>query len=387
MTAEKLYGILTFLDTLDTRLGLQKSLEAIGSALANLASAPAQPQHQNSLASALAAFESAVSQMRAAISPSQLTAIKAMGGEEFFDPSIAEKVTSKVQLSAMTPAVARDFVQELASRRSAFLSTVRNARQALEGLQLTETGLEAGAADVAFLIPRDIFENKLGPFAKELGFINHLLEHYSEAITGTAEPAEIEQLSSSVPTVALLASVAVISAIAAAVNKFLDAWEKIEKIRTIRADLKDMGLKGDALDQLSDQITTTVDQVVEESTELVIANYTGDAGRKNELKNAVRQDTRRLFGQIERGLTVEFRAKAGADDDETNDKKMLENIENLAGKMKVPEIAKEPMLLGSGEVHEGEILKATRARKTTTHRTTVAKKGAQKDGGEAEPKE
>ena len=61
MTSEKLYEILKFLDALDSKLGLQSSLESIGSALANLASAPAQPQHQNSLASALASFESAVS--------------------------------------------------------------------------------------------------------------------------------------------------------------------------------------------------------------------------------------------------------------------------------------------------------------------------------------
>ncbi len=53
MTSEKLYGILKFLDGLDKQLGLQTSLEQIGSALANLASAPAQPQHQNSLAAAL----------------------------------------------------------------------------------------------------------------------------------------------------------------------------------------------------------------------------------------------------------------------------------------------------------------------------------------------
>ena len=46
--------------------------------------------------------------MKTAISPSQLAAIKAMGGEEFFDPSIFEKVKNTVQMNAMTPAVASD---------------------------------------------------------------------------------------------------------------------------------------------------------------------------------------------------------------------------------------------------------------------------------------
>ncbi len=298
-----------------------------------------------------------------------------MGGEEFFDPEISDKVKSAVQLNAMTPAVARDFVQKLADRRAKFLSTVRNARQALEGLKLEETGLEPGSADVAFLIPREIFDNKLGPFAKELGFINRLIEHYGEAITGKAEAAELEQLSSSIPTVAVLAALPVLDVLGTVVNKFIEAWEKIEKIRKIRAELKDMGLKGDALDQLSEQVTTTVDQVVEESTELVLANYQGDGGRKSELETAVQQDTRRLFGQIERGLTVEFRVKPEAEDTASDNQKMLKSIENLSSQMKFPEVAKEPMLLDRGEVLEGQILKVKHSKKTTTHKTAISKKG------------
>jgi len=72
MTAEKLYGLLKFLDGLDTKLALQASLEAVGSALSNVAGSPAQPQHQTSLANALNTLQGAVSRMNAAISPSQL---------------------------------------------------------------------------------------------------------------------------------------------------------------------------------------------------------------------------------------------------------------------------------------------------------------------------
>src|SRR5271157_371209 len=115
-----------------------------------------------------------------------------------------------------------------------------------------------------------------------------------------------------------------------------------------------MGMKRAALEELTEDITTTVDEVVEESTETVLVNYGGHADRKNELSNAIRQDTRRLFGQIERGLTVEFRARPKGDDDDEN-KKALENIANLGRQMQFPSIAKEPMLLGNGEILEGEL--------------------------------
>lgn len=256
----------------------------------------------------------------------------------------------KVQKNAMTPSVARDFVQDIAKRRTEFLNTIHKAIQSLGHLGVEESTLEGGEADVAFLIPREMYDNKLGAFAKELTFINRLIEHYTEAITGTAEAAILEQLSSSIPTVALFAKLPVIKTIADVVNKFLTAWEKIEKIRKMRSDLKEMGMKGKALEELTESIETTVEEVLEESTQLVLVQYNGsDDGRRHELENAIRQDTKRLFGQIERGLTIEFRAnRENADEDS---QQALAGIDNLAKIIKFPHTAKEPMLLDTSEGH------------------------------------
>lgn len=367
MTADKFYGVLALLDGLDDKLGLQKTLESVATALTNITSNPAQAQHQTSLAQGLSSLESAASRLKGEISPSQATVINSMGGGEFFDPAIADKVKESVQTNAMTPSVARDYVQNLVNRRAKFLETVRRAKESLGQLKVSESTLAPGAADLSFLIPREMFENQLGKFAKELTFINRLVEHYTEAITGSAEPTELDQLSSSIPTVALLAKAKVIQVIAEVVNKFLTAWEKIEKIRKMRADLKDMGLKGKALEELTEQIDTTVEEVIEESTELVIVHYGGD--RKNELSNAVRQDTSRLFGQIERGLTIEFRANKDGQDDETQ--QALAGIDNLAKVLRFPQIAKDPMLLEAGEVIEGELHRSKHTKKTTQKTTTT----------------
>jgi hypothetical protein len=386
MTAEKLYEILTFLETLDKNLRLQKTLEAVRSALTSLANQPAQPQHQSALAAALAELDTAAAKLGESITPSQYAMIGAMGGERFFDPDIADTVTEAVRMNAMTPSVAKDFVEELATQRAEFLSTIKNARQSLGELGITASTLAPGSADLAFLIPRDMFDNKLVQFAKELNFISRLLQDFSEALTGEAEHVKLEQLSSSAPTVALLASVPVIGALAVVINKFLEAWEKIEKIRKIRAELTEIGMRGKAVEELTEQITTTVEQVVEESTKVVFSKYQGPTDRRNELTNAVRQDVKRLFGQIERGLTVEFRAQPEKDED-PEEQKSLTNISDLARKMQFPQIAPEPMLLTSGEILEGEIHTVKQSKKTTTQKTTVSKKAAHKDGGSAETNE
>lgn len=369
MTSQQLYEILKFLDALDKKLGLQAKLESIRSSLSNLASQPAQPQHQTALASALSEFDSAVSQLAGLITPSQYSLIEAMGGGDFFDLSMAEKVRNAVEKNAMTPSVARDLVTDLAARRADFLSTVSNAWQNLDKLKITTSPVAPGSADLAFLIPRDIFDNELSLFAKELNFISRLLQDFGEGLTGEVQQVQLEQLSSSVPTVALVASVPVIGAVAFAVNKFLEAWERIEKIRKLRAELSDIGMKKMALDELDEQITTTVDEVVEEATATVLVNYNGKPERKNELTNAIRTDTRRLFGQIELGLTVEFRAQPKKDGN-PDEQKALQEINNLSRTMHFPEVVPEPMLLQSGELLEGDIQTLKHSKKTTTHKTT-----------------
>jgi hypothetical protein len=379
MTSQNLYATLKFFDELDSRLKLQTTLEAIQAALTNLVNQPAQPQYQTQLATALSSFESAANKLAVSVTPSQNVGIASMGGADFFAPDIAERVKNSIQTNAMTPSVARDFVQDLATKRAEFLATVRAARQALEKLGIKASTLQPGAADLAFLIPRDIFDNHLAAFAKELGFISRLMQDFSEAITGQPEQVELEELSSSVPTVALAASVGVISVIATIVNKFIDAWKKIEEIRQMRAKLTEMGLRKAALEELTEEITVTVNQVVEEATELVLVKYPGSPERKNELANAIRQDTHRLFGQIERGLTVEFRTTATKEKDESEGGKALANISNLASTMQFPDIAREPMLLTGEELLDGDIKLLKHTKKTATEKTTTSKKTVPKD--------
>ena len=113
--------------------------------------------------------------------------------------------------------------------------------------------------------------------------------------------------------------------------------------------------------------------------------YKGSPERRHELENGVSQDTRRLFGQIERGLTVEFHAAPKKDGD-VEEQKSLTDIANLARAMHFPEVTQQPMLLQGEEVVEGEI-QAVKHSKTTTRQTTTSKKGVPADETSAGKKE
>jgi hypothetical protein len=295
-----------------------------------------------------------------------------------FDPAIADLVKTSIATNAMTPSVAGSFVTQLAEKRAAFLGTVEETRKGLKKLRFVHTALAPGHADMSFLIPRDLFDNNLDDFVKELSFISRLVQDVHEGITGTREKPQLESLSSSIPTITVEGAVAVVAVLAKVVDLFLNAWKKIEEIRATRDKLTELGFKGTATEELNEHVTTIVEEVVEESRELVLKSYiTTDGGRKNELGNAISSDFRRLFGQIEQGLTIEFRAQPPTSE-EAGSEGTFSAINTIANQLQFPPPAKQPLLLVGAEILEGELHKKTYKKTTTTTTTSTTKKAAKK---------
>jgi hypothetical protein len=370
LSSEKLYEALKLMVDLDQKLGLQTSLAQIRDTLNQLVNSPAAPQHQNTLASAISTFSAGAERLPQEIGATQWSAIEELGGAEFFEPSIAEKVRGAIERNAMTPSVARDTIQDITTRRAEFLQTVSSTLEGITNLvSAGETRKKVPPAEAAFAIPRELFDNRVGLFAVELKFINQLVEHLSEAVTGEVQPVQLEGLSSSNPTVAIVAGLGVLKLLGSVINSFLEAWQKVQRIRGLREELKDVGITTGAVEELTERIETTVEEVVEESTRLNLIDYNKDGGRRNELDSFLKHDLRRLFGQIERGLTVEIRTHS--ESAEPSDLEELKAIAEIGRNLRFAGVAKEPMLLEAGEVLEGEISRVKSATKRSTSTTTT----------------
>jgi len=284
------------------------------------------------------------------ISPAVHALIRELKGERFFDPAMSAKVKEAVVGNAMTPSVARDYVRSLYTDRDAYLSVLNSTNQGIRKLGVEGEDLPVGSAEMAFMIPRGIFSNELGGFAKELAFINRLALHVSEAINAEAQSVELGRLSSSDPTVTLAAAIGAMTLIGEAVNKFLDVWKKVEEIRDIRQKLAKLGIRDKTnLNALNEEITSTVNEVVEESTTLIMSQSQLEQGRRNELDGLIRKDLFRLFGQVERGLVVEVRVSPPAGSDGTSDPN-FDRLKVLSQTMRFPPMTHEPVLVTSGDL-------------------------------------
>jgi len=370
MNLERFRATLDLMTSLDRSLQLQNWVDQIRDNLNNLANAPTQPAHQNALASALSSLSTASEKLASQLTPDQSRLIGELGGSPYFDPGLASRLKAEIAANAMTPSVPRDTVQRYSSERSNYIGTLNNTLAGLKALGIQGEELEPGTADVSFSIPGEIFKNDLGDFAKEITFLDRLLGHLAEALSDDAQEIRLEGLSSSTPTVAVTAGIKVIASLADLVSKFLTAWEKVEQYREARQKLTELGLSQKALEEVSDQITTTIEEVVEESVEVIVAGFATDEARKNELRNALTQDTRRLFGQLERGLTIQFRAKP-KEEAEGEEAAALSTIQEASQSLNYPPIQIEPILLASETVVEGDVpvfkyVKKTASKKTTT---------------------
>src|ERR1700733_2756827 len=158
MNVHQLYDTLRFIDHLDSELGIQPALEAVRDNLTNLTSQPAHAQHQSNLANALATFSDAVEKLPMRITPAQKARIADTGGDHYFSPSMDADVRASISTNAMTPSVARDYVAGLGKERARYLQSVTATHQGMHELGVQGETPQAGSAEMAFLIPRDMFK-------------------------------------------------------------------------------------------------------------------------------------------------------------------------------------------------------------------------------------
>jgi hypothetical protein len=253
------------------------------------------------------------------------------------------------------------------------MATVNQTYTGLTALGINGYVLDEGGSDLSFIIPRSLFSNELGAFATELRFLDRLINDLSEATLGKYLPCELESLSTTTPLVSVITNPHVLAALAKAVGAFLAAWKTIEEIRKVRADVARIGVAA-ALEPFDEKIEETVAEVVEETVRVSLAPYGKDGGRRNELDTSLRQDFRRLFGQIERGLVVEFRARP-EDENSTEASDPLIAVRDASKQFYYPVPSLQPLLLSNGELLEGEIVRTSKKTTTTTKIKRPAKGG------------
>lgn len=348
MNTERLAELAGFLFTADRNLGMQQELERLRSHLDTLASSPGHEPSQIHVAEAVRGLEEMVRELAGQLTPARMQAIIDIGGEPYFTQALPAGIRTLLAENAMTPSVVRDRVVDLLQQRQSYLTTLDEARRSLKTLGAADDAQPPGSAEIGFLLPRDLFGNKLKGLAAQFGELDRILAVFSEVTTGAVEPAEVHQLSTTDPLIFLGLPVATVATVGAAIKWGLESWKTALEIKQHLDQAKALKMPDAVLDSTREYLETTIQQAIKAHTEEILASaQLKDEGRKNELRNGVTWALQSIMEKIEAGVTVEIRVLPppnGVAVDAT-EAAAFEQAGEIAKQLEFPKLTGEPVMV------------------------------------------
>lgn len=205
---------------------------------------------------------------------------------------------------------------------------------------------------VGFQIPRNIFDNELEGFSRELHELRLIVRAFSEAAGNPGERIELRQISTSDPLIYLMLGYLTICKIGASVKWCLDQWKTLEEVRNLRANTANLAGVPQAK-ALAEQFDSIIDQTLQtrirERADALAAEATSDEGRRHELGNHLAKALEGLLARIERGMKIDIRVLPPSEPEEGEDphpaQADYERLQEIRDELVFPELAStEPIL-------------------------------------------
>lgn len=318
---------------------------AVVQALSQLSSGPSEITYQQSAVAALEGFKQALKTANNILSPEEVLAIEDLANAPLFTEALGDEVTEALRDSPATPTTARDVAQGIVSKRDFALSHFRQFIATGSELRWDVGEPKDWEAEVSFQLPRSLFDNQFDGLIGELRYMRRLLQHLSELDGGAAAEVQLASLSTTDPVIALGVSLYLAKQVGSLTKWALEQWKSVEEIRNIRAQTRKLAaFSAEEVDSIfSDKIKKQIDAGIEAKVAELIAPV-ADAGRSNELGNALRKDLPEYLGRIERGMRVEVRLIAALDVVEGEESSLEDEMQNLANDLKFPPASTDPVL-------------------------------------------
>lgn len=358
MNTSRLVEIVELLLDAEKRHSIQAILTELSENLTNLANAPQEPSHQAGYSNSLKKLSLQMAEMRDEFEPAHLPLFAEIGAYKHFCSDIAGAISRTVQENPIAPTVARDYVSNLVEARTKYLERITSLLKTLNILGMRAAALEAGDAQIGFLLPRDLFGNKFEKLIEQLKQLNNILRTFSNAAVGEAPDVEVRQISTTDPLFFVATNPITIAAVAATVTWALDTWKRVEEIRKIRAEAKRLAsFSADEIAEIFDsKIKATIDAEIEKKVEELSAKAHAGSGRTpDEMETHLRWAVRSLLALVEHGLKIELRflpptPPEGEDDEgeapapDTPEAAAFAELDELAEQLSFPPMEGDPVL-------------------------------------------
>lgn len=339
MNAERLKQTIDFVLKKEKEHRIQNTLEALLQALQELVQQPQQAQAQTKTATALDALEKAITTFFDPLTPAQIENIKEIGAYQYFSPALPLELRGLFTKNGMTPAVVQQHVKETQEKRKTYVDVLRNLSTNLAAVGVGAIPLTPGEPEMGVRLPERLFKNEFGELVKTLSSLNLIFRFFSEAVSGSAMPITVRQISTTDPIFFLGIDATTAVEIGLTVTWLLNTLKQLLEIKKLRNETQRVGFSESDLKIFDDRIQQTINQSIDERVNQILQKYNRENIREN-LDQGLKWASRMLMAWIERGLTIEVRAlRPPASGDEKKDaanNELFAQIETISQQLSFP---------------------------------------------------
>lgn len=350
MNTKRLRELVDKLIAIDERLAISATLAQATSAMEAVVSQPGAPEHQTQYASVFQTLREKVAQMLAFFEPAEFELMDEIKARPLFGSDFTEEIVNEMRNNGVTPAVVRDSLTRTRDSRTTYMGHLTALRDQLQAVGIVAQKLEPGTAELGILLPRTLFDNRFDDLVRHLGVVNKVLRIVSEVATGSAQPIEVDQISTTDPTFYLGMVPDVAIAVGGCVTWALHTWKSIENIRKLRAEVRKLDAEGkqELETQFEKMIGETLDKAVKTQLAELLAASRATQERKHELGTGLEWALEQILSRVERGMTVELRleppkAANGAPPIPEEQIRQFQALQELAKQLRFPAANPEPI--------------------------------------------
>ena len=351
MNTTKLHIIAKSLQNELIRCETVATTQEIISSLQQIVGQPQQPTFQQQLSKSLTKLYQKLDISPVdEYSPAWRDAMEEFGVSTEFGKALAEEIKSIIERNEITHQVALD---ELTKIHQTIKDTEINLKGLVQGLEYFGVGedeLGSNDCEIGVIVPRKYVENNLKSFGKELVELEKTLIVFSELATGSREPLQIRNISSSELSVFLDYIPEIGACIAIAVERIVALYKQMLEIKKLKAELLLQDVPNEQLKGIDDHAESIVSPKLEEIASDLLKKYGDhiDKNRKHEVSVELRHSLNKLANRIDRGFNIELRI-AHIPDDPEDEEPIKQNIDiqqiiDSAKKIDYTELSGEPVL-------------------------------------------
>lgn len=210
----------------------------------------------------------------------------------------------------VTPQVVNDAVGKLEGDVTAAVDHLNRLIETLQFLNLASSALGPGEFEASVLIPRNEVDNALGALGREFEDLETLIRPFIEADGGSPPPLQVRQIASTdflavvymTPGAALLLS--------KAIDGVLGVYERVLRIRKLRQELNDAGIKPETVEAIEQDATEMVEREIPGIVREVMdgAAALPSDGRRHEIEVAITKSLRGIAKRVDHGFRMTVRA-------------------------------------------------------------------------------